>query len=343
MKFLLHKLYYRKDKQAKTLVGFVVPEIKLYNRVVASTRIRVYDIINSFKNNPNYKLEIFNKKHKYNIVIFQKIFNEKAIILAKELKKYDTKIVLDINVNYYNNKSSIISEKQYQNIIDFTKLCDAVITPSNYIKTYIENLKFKLPIYLIEESINEKYFSIQKNDFSKIKTLIWSGFSYKAKEIILIKSVLENLRTKFNFKLTIIAEKNPLLKINNLQIDFIKYKEQKITQKLLKGDVFIAPRDLTEQYNLGHSFTKIGVAMAMGIPVIASPVPSYLKSPAINCYNNQQWFNELNLIFSKTPKELKKLSEEGIKYCYKNYNINTIQNKYISLFSNLLKNTINEN
>ncbi len=336
MKFLLHKLYYKKNTQGKVLIGFIVSHVTTYNRVMASTRIRVYDIINSFKNHNNFKLELFKEKQKYSIVIFQKTFNEKAYILAKKLKAHGTQIILDINVNYYDNKSSAISEKQYQNIIKFTKICDAVITPSYHIKNYIENLKLNSPVHLIEESINDKYFLIQKTVFSKTKTLIWSGFSYKAKEILLINSALEKLKIKYDFKLIIIAEKNPYLKINNLQIDFVKYKEQKIVQQLLTGDIFIAPRNLNEEYNLGHSFTKIGVAMALGIPVVASPVPSYLKSPAIICTNNQQWYNELNLLFTKNSQEIKKFSEKGIKYCYDNYNTNIIKEKYINLFSSLL-------
>jgi len=338
MKFLLYKYLLSFKKCKKLRIGFVVPQIKTYNRVIASTRIRAYDIINNFYNDNTYKLELFSKRGKYDIVIFQKKFDKKAYQLAEKLKKKKIKIVLDVNVNYFENRTQMISEKQNQNIINFSKLCDAIIVSSEYIKTFIEEMHINIPVYLIEESINKKYFSTYKKIKPKTKNLIWSGFSVKAKEILLISNVLEKLKQKYNFKLIIIAEKNPNLNIKNIQIEFIKYNEKKITAQLLNGDIFIAPRNLNEKYNLGHSFTKIGVAMALGIPIIASPLPSYINSPAIICNNNVEWYSRLEELLIQENEKTEKLSKKGIQYCKQNLGIDNISTKYESLFSNLLKN-----
>ncbi len=336
MKYLFHMFINSKTTERYS-IGFVVPRINLYKRVMPSTRIRVYDIINAFKNNDIFHLELFKKRNNYQIVIFQKHFNKNAYNLAQELKKRKTKIVLDINVNYLLDDSKIILNEQRKDFIRFIKICDAVIVSSIYLKNFLSN-KINIPFFLIEENINRKYFKKRKVLKTTPDTLIWSGFSVKAKEILTIKDVLENLSKKYNLKLIIIAEKNPKLKINNLKIEYLKYNEKKITSQLLKGDIFIAPRNLNEKYNLGHSFTKIGVAMAMGIPVVASPIPSYLKSPAIISFNNKEWENNLKNLLRKNI-DIKNLSEKGIEYCKVNYDIEYIKNKYLRLFNNL----INEN
>ncbi|MCX8014729.1 MAG: hypothetical protein N2748_01800 [candidate division WOR-3 bacterium] len=61
----------------------------------------------------------------------------------------------------------------------------------------------------------------------------------------------------------------------------------------------MAPREVNDEYNKGHSIFKVGVFMAMGVPVLASPVPSYLRLLSENkggaiCKNLDEWAYWLN-------------------------------------------------
>ena len=185
---------------------------------------------------------------------------------------------------------------------------------------------------VIEESINDIFFKKKKTSFrSGLVNLIWCGYASKASELLLIEDVLKELYKKWPFNLILVCEKNPHLAIGEIPVYFEKYNHYSIPEQLLKGDIFIAPRDLNDSYNLAHSFTKIGIAMAIGLPVIASPVPSYVGSPAILCSNKEEWMKGLVRLFTN-PVLLRKLSEKGRTYVKKNYSISVIKRKYIEFF-----------
>jgi hypothetical protein len=56
---------------------------------------------------------------------------------------------------------------------------------------------------------------------------------------------------------------------------FLLWRYQQFPRHILQGELNIVYRATDNSYNQGHSFFKIGVFMAEGIPTIASPVPSY--------------------------------------------------------------------
>jgi glycosyltransferase involved in cell wall biosynthesis len=327
-------------KSRKCRVGFVISGLPLpYGKIMASTRIRVYDVIKMFWKDKEYLIELYNPFQKYDIVIFQKKNDQKAFTLAKKLKKNGTKIVLDTNVNYYNSSSKFISKQQTNDIVVFSNIADRIIVPTKFLQHSIKKMMSQKEIDVIEESIDKKYFRTYKKKFHQPLNLIWSGYAIKASELLLIKGNLETLYKKFRFNLFLISEKNPNLKIGKIPIYFIKYHHSTIVDQLLKGDIFAAPRDLSDSYNLGHSFTKIGVAMAVGLPVIASPVPSYRDSPAILCDSKETWDAALARLFREHTL-LNKLSKEGRRYVQKYYSPSVIKMKYIESFNELLKKEI---
>ena len=120
MKYLLKSYCPFGRTQPKLKVGFIIPSYRNYSRVMPSTRIRVYDIIEAFKKHSDYKLSIYNRFNKFDVVIFQKLFNEKSYQKAVQLKEKGTEIILDINVNYYDKSSNKISQQQYETILKFT-------------------------------------------------------------------------------------------------------------------------------------------------------------------------------------------------------------------------------
>ena len=327
-------------RNKKHRIGFVINGFLLpYSKVMASTRIRVYDVIKMFFDDRDFLVEIYNPfRKKYEIVIFQKKFDRAALLLAKRLKTSDkAKIVFDINVNYYDLSSKYITKQQHEDAIAFTEIADMVIVPSIFLNKQISKLFPDKTVEVIEESINDIFMRKRKINFNlQNPALIWAGYSHKAFELLLIQDILVDLYDEFRFKIILISDKNPKLVIGKIPIYFEKFDYSKFPDQLLKGDIFIAPRNLTDPYNLGHSFTKIGVAMAVGLPVIASPVPSYIGSPAVICEDKKCWKIYLKKMFTDIVF-LKKLSIEGRKFVEAHYSTRVVKQKYRDLFKKLLK------
>lgn len=319
---------------AKRRVGYVVCRSLPYNWVMASTRIRVYDLILSYGGDSEFIVELYVPFRRYDVVVFQKVFDWKARILAAKLRKKGTKILLDLNVNYFDDVSSYIKTEQRRDLERFLDFCDGVICATREVAICARK-NTRLPVWVVEESIHQKYFNATKQPRNPPRIFVWSGYSCKAKELYHIKEVLSDMGKKFDFSICVIAEKNPALHIPNVPVRFIKYDEKNIVRLLQKGDVFLAPRDLSDSYNRCHTFTKIGVAMALGIPAVASPVPSYRGSPAMFCTSTKSWKKSLQSLL-EGKEDLACLSKSGREFCKRKHGIEAIRPEYDRVFKEVL-------
>lgn len=337
--FLIKEFFKSFVFSKKKRVGFIlcVFPTPYYGRIMASTRLRVYDVINNFQNSPDYFLELYKPWKNYDIVVFQKKFDTGALQLAQKLKRKGTKILLDINVNYYDTTALNTDEiHQYDQIVQFTQIVDGIVTSTKYIESYVKKLFPEKLIICIPENITDNFFSIRKKtkENNNDTNLMYVGYAVKAVDILDIKNILEELRKHYNFSLLLICDKDPELSINGVGIKFIKYKQRKIHKQMLEGDIFIAPRDLSKPYNLGHSFTKIGYPMSIGIPVIASKVPSYRESPALLCESRADWYDNLSLLL-KDRQRREAIAKDGISFCKENFSKLVITKEYLSFLNKI--------
>ena len=103
---------------------------------------------------------------------------------------------------------------------------------------------------------------------------------------------------KRGIPLVVVSDAKPALSI---PFEFVRWRHATAPRDLLRGDVCIAPRDVDNAYNRGHSFFRIGVFLAQGVPVIAGPVPSYAEvlRPGDNglvCATGPEWDAALDAV-----------------------------------------------
>lgn len=337
MKFLLKEM----AKSFKPLgnrkrVGFVVPGIASYSRVTASTRIRVYDVIQAFEGDSHFQLELFRPLRSYDIVVFLKTYNKAAYRLAEKLQAQGTRIIFDININIFESETAFVSKQQVEEGRKFAALSDTIITNSEYTENLLRGIFPEKDIYFIREAIHSSYFKDPSKKSSPVE-FIWVGYQHKAEALYLIKEVLLELFEQHPFSIKIISQENPSLDLGKIPVAFEPYQHTQITRMLSGATAFLAPRDLSDSYNLGHSFTKIGVAMAAGIPVIASPIPSYKGSPAIICHTQKEWRTVLQSLFDNTL-DLESLKLTSRRYCHENFGMDQVAQAYRYLFEQMMLN-----
>lgn len=313
--------------QTKDRVGFIldVPPLP-YSLVMASTRMRVYDIILSFSDTSHFLLELYRPWRRYDIVVFQKAFRKKHFALAQTLSKKGVKIILDLNTTVFEHN---------QDVQAFVKLTDHLLVSSRYLLNSAQKTFPNHPVSLIEEHIPNDIFSVEKNTDPLPTTLVYAGYAQKASEVLFIERVLKSFRKRHPFSILFLCEKDPHISIDGIECVFIRYQQSKIRTQLTQGDIFIAPRNLTDTTNYGHSFSKIGLPMAMGLPVLASPVPAYLGSPAILCATEEAWEHNLELLFTD-PQKRRSLARQGRQYCQDHYSTKQIILGYETLFRLLI-------
>lgn len=313
-------------------IGWVAEARWPYGNVQASTRIRCLDIIN-FLRKQNIKTGLYWRFGKYDVVIFQKSFSEKHYAIARKLRSSGTKIILDVNVNYFEKQGETtqVTENQIRNIHRFLGLTATVLVSSPYLKDVAE--KYHPDVRYIPEHIGTIGVHPSKTLSNPIK-LLYCGYAVKANCVLLISDVLDELSKECDFEMLFVCDKDPSLKLP-FRTSFIRYNQRNLINLLRQGDIKIAPRKLDNSYDFGHSFTKIGYPMSVGLPVVASPVPSYQGSPALLASNDKEWLQHLGLL-TEDAAEYQRLSQAGMSFVRDNYSLQRIGKMYLELFSNVL-------
>lgn len=312
-------------------IGWVVDVRWPYRNVMASTRIRCFDIARFLKTE-GIKTGLCRPFRKYDIVVFQKCFSEKHYEIAKRLSNAGSKIILDVNVNYFvkEGETTQVTKRLIEDLHRFLGLTNTVFVSSLYLKGVAE--KYHSDVHYIPEHISTIGFHPPKR-LSNPTKLLYCGYAIKANSVLLIEDVLRELSKEYDFEFVFVCEKNPSLKLP-IKTTFIKYKHKDIVNILRRGDIKIAPRRLDNSYDLGHSFTKIGYPMSVGLPVIAGPVPSYKETPALLAETREEWLHSLKFLICN-PAEYERLSLEGMAFVKENYSLQEIGNKYIDIFERL--------
>lgn len=313
-------------------MGWVIAEKWPYRNVMASTRIRCFDIIQYLKKH-GIKTRLYNTFKKYDIVVFQKAFEKKHYDIAKKLKSQGSRIVLDLNVNYFEKKGETrqVTEKQVESLHSFLKLTDTVLVSSPNLKETAQ--KYHRDVHYIPEHISTAGSYTPSKPGNPVR-LLYCGYAIKADSVLLIENVMRDLADRYNLEFIFICEKDPRLKMP-VKTSFIKYDHNNLADILRRGDIKIAPRRLDNSYDLGHSFTKIGYPMSVGLPVVASPVPSYLGSPALIAESEEDWLNHITTLINE-PGYYSQLSKEGISFVQTHYSLEIIGRMYLDILSGVM-------
>jgi hypothetical protein len=141
-------------------------------------------------------------------------------------------------------------------------------------------------------------------------TAIWCGVAVKAPDL---EPVVPLLRAR-GIPLVVVAERKPRL---SGSFEFVRWRHATAPRDLMRGDVCVAPRGLDTPYNLGHSFFKIGIFLAQGVPALASPVPSYAEvlrdeQTGLVCESSKQWEAGLDRLL-EDPRLLARWSPAAVE------------------------------
>ncbi len=320
----------------KMKVAFVVEHPVDYNLAMASTRLRCYDVIN-YLTRHGVEAEKYDGSKDYDIVIFQKAYSEKYRKMAERIKGKGTVVILDMNINIIERFGEFPVEQPDQHTEDIKKM----LPVADYILVSAQNLlevysKYHSSVLCIEENVTDNFFKVKKHHKgTEGLKLLYSGYSHKAGELQNIKDVIKTLHKETGATVLAVCEKDPGLE--GIVYEYKHYDQAILPEILLEGDIKIAPRDTGNSYNLGHSFNKVAYPMSVGIPAVASPVPSYLNREVIICRNDEDWYRELkNLISSPGLRNYYGL--RSMNFVKANFSHNVIGKQYIELFDFIIHN-----
>lgn len=179
---------------------------------------------------------------------------------------------------------------------------------------------------------NPDSYNSTKND--SYVTIGWTGTHSTLKYLNSLIPVITHLERENPIKFLIISNKNPYFKTNT--IEFIKWCQETEIEDLMKFDIGIMP--LTDDiWAKGKCGFKALQYMALGIPVVASPVGAgnaiiENKVDGFLCKSHQEWLNHLTILI-KDKQLRQKMGLKGRAKVIKCYSVKSNTRNFLSLFS----------
>lgn len=302
-----------------------------FDRYPASVWIRCLQLL-PYLNGLGVHSLINQSNSKTQIAVFLRRYDNESVELASYLRSKNVKVVLDTPVNYFTQEQHWGYRGNVRaRFKNMAHQSDAILCPSIPIEECGKGMGF--PVIRIEDSIDLDHFKFKKSIFLRHKspTLIWAGHSSKAAVLNFLAPVFKRLLLKF----IVISKKKPVLKF---QYQFIRWSHKFFPQAILEGDLGIFPRPTDNDYDLGHSFFKIGAFLSERVPVLCSPVPSYLQ---IAHPSNSRIIPEMDA--SLWEQSLTEIISGKIKFTFEenrvvsDFSTHAAALRYLDLFSNLLE------
>ncbi|UAY52247.1 glycosyltransferase [Ferruginibacter albus] len=206
---------------------------------------------------------------------------------------------------------------------------------NNYLYNYASN--YSKNVFLNPTCVDTKlsHNSIKNQHLNGKRLVIgWTGSFSTLVHLNYVLEALQELEKKYDFDFLVIADQNPALPLKNFVFKY--WKEDSEIADLLESNIGMMPLYETD-YTLGKCGFKLIQFMALGIPVVASPVGVNTKIieegiDGFLCQSKQEWIDSLEkLIVDHQLRE--RMGKKGREKIESFYSVESNKNNFLSLFS----------
>ena len=316
-----------------------------FNRMPASVWIRCLQLL-PYLERRHIHSQINQSHAETQIAAFVRFQDADACELALREKAAGRKVLFDLCVNYFDETGLIgkgygTTRERVAETMRMIQIADVVTCASEAIARRAHDVHQHV-VYL-PDSIDLHHFHYTKpvDDFFRLRLrAIWSGVATKAYEL---EPILPLLRQR-HIDLMLITDQPPTLTVRRwlgrqrMPYHFFPWRYETFPANILEGEICVSYRAVDTPYNQGHSFFKIGVFLAQGIPALASPVPSYVEAFGVApmghvCHSLQEWKQMLDAVVE--DRDLLRTWTQYTNLFRERYSTETIIEDYQKIFQTL--------
>ena len=291
--------------------------------------------------------------HNYKVVIFQKAYTHDDVALACKLKKQGTIIVFDMCDNHFYNPLNMEKyTRRAQHMQSMVDIADHVIVSTHALSELINKEQvFQVDDY-IDRPDNNFFFraynrhklprQFKKHGMADTLKLVWFGNAgvvsqdYGLKDIDIILPELEELNKHFPISLTIISNSKATYNefVGNRQsfpTMYTNWRKHYFTHQLPLFDICLIPAGINP-YTRVKTNNRVVLSLSLGIPIIATPLPSYHEFEPYIAFENWQ---ENILKIATDPETAYKKVQAGQDYINCHYSIQAVTQQWNKLLSGL--------
>lgn len=268
---------------------------------------------------PSYKLRLSYWKQlsillgPLDVVIFQKVIDDAAVRLARLCRFFGKKTIL-IHCDLVD--SPLIKE------------VDHIVTVSKELKIHLDR-RFGVDSSVIEDAIEVPENALKIHTADKAIRLVWVGHSDNWQTLEVLHQVLASPEFS-DFE---------LITISNHPEATYHWSIDSVVNHALLGDIGVIPSLDTEWANC-KSNNRLTFFAALGLPVIASPVPAYsaIIQQGVNGYiahNVKDWKRLLDLL--RDPETRRVVGYAAKEVAQNDYSVQHIVDQWVMRLFNLVK------
>lgn len=205
-----------------------------------------------------------------------------AEAVVRTHKEHGKAVLFDLNVNYLEDwgehtEAYLKPKPRHLEHAHFMcKVADVVVADSAYLATVAS--RYSRNVHVVTDNIAPEMFrDLKRHGSADPLTIGWCGVSVKSYHLSIVDEVLSELSARYPIRLLLISNEPPRF-VPGVEYEYRPYHYDRFPADILECDLGISPKVLNNAYELGHTEFKVTTFMAQGVPVVASPQPSYLQA-----------------------------------------------------------------
>ena len=250
------------------------------------------------------------------VVIFQRIYKGTAAKIAKELSVSRIKTVF-------------LMADIFQTDMPF--VCDHTIVMSESLKEQLVKVGVReSSVSVIPDPVETDYSTVKSYDDERREGIkvVWVGAEANWSSLEVIESALRDASLR-DYKLITIS--------NHPSATFV-WDFRTVWDQILDCDIAVIPIDMSRKESLVKSNNRLTMFKALGLPVICSPLLSYLgivnhDESGYFATTRDEWLCYLQLL--RDPLRRQSIGLAGRDKIFEQYGIETIGRRYLTLFSKI--------
>lgn len=286
------------------------------------------------------------------VIVIGKVSTPQILLFERSLKNKGVKVIFDLNDALFLRTSKFFGANIRPGsfcLEEIIKNADFVTVNGHYLMHYVKPLNEKTAI--IHDPVDTELFNPKLRIKYEKLTIGWEGDPRVHYEnLALLMNPLIRLAKEYDIRFKIVSYlgdlrvKRMFSKLEKLmEIDYGLKQWVLMDQfaKLLSDiDIFVAPLQKTPWYE-GKSALRVGLGMAMGIPVVASPVGEqrYVIKHGINGFlarNEEEWYNYLKMLIEDEDLR-KRIGKEGRKTVEKELSLEVNGRKLYEIIKTIIE------
>lgn len=254
------------------------------------------------------------------------------------------KVVFDIDdmvflKNNPHEKKYLRWVKGKEKPIFLMKQADHIITCTPYLDGFVRKYNTNTTDISSTVDTEERYIPVNSYQNDHKIVLGWSGSHSTVKYLYLLKDVLLKLRQKIEFKLLVMGDAS--FTISGLDIEAVKWSEEKEIKVLQKMDIGLYPLPLNDDWVLGKSGLKAIQYSALGIPTVATNVGCNDRviveaETGFLVRTEEEWLEKM-LLLIKNNELRRSLGVAAREYISTSYSIHANKGTYLKILNDVIR------